>query len=33
VLADAQQLNIDSLYRLPPLSTRPPPAGAAGDAP
>jgi hypothetical protein len=33
VLADAQQLNIDSLYSLPPLSTRPPPAGPAGDAP
>jgi hypothetical protein len=33
VLADAQQLNIDSLYRLPPLSMWPPPAGAAGDAP
>jgi hypothetical protein len=33
VLADAQQLNIDSLYRLPPLNMRPPAAGAAGDAP
>lgn len=33
VLADAQQLNIDSLYRLPPLNMRPPPADAAGDAP
>jgi len=33
VLADAQQLNIDSLYRLPPLHMRPPTAGAAGDAP
>jgi hypothetical protein len=33
VLTDAQQLNMDSLYRLPPLSMRPPPAGAAGDAP
>src|SRR3974377_2392403 len=32
VLADAQQLNIDSLYRLPPLPMRPPPAGTAGDA-
>ena len=27
VLADAQQLNIDSLYRLPPLRLRPPTAG------
>jgi hypothetical protein len=33
VLADAQQLNIDSLYRLPPLRMRPPPADGAGDAP
>jgi len=33
VLADAQQLNIDSLYRLPPLRMRPPSADAAGDAP
>ena len=33
VLADAQQVNIDSLYRLPPLRTRPPSAGAAPDAP
>jgi hypothetical protein len=33
VLGDAQQLNIDSLYKLPPLRMRPPPAGAAGDAP
>jgi hypothetical protein len=33
VLTDAQQLNIDSLYRLPPLRTRPPTADAAGDAP
>lgn len=32
VLADAQQLNIDSLYRLPPLRMRPPTADAAGDA-
>jgi hypothetical protein len=30
VLADAQQLDIDSLYASPPLSTQPP---AAGDAP
>jgi len=29
VLADAQQLNIDSLYRLPPLRTRPPEVGEA----
>jgi len=35
VLADAQQLNIESLYRRPPLRTRPPAADddAAGDAP
>jgi hypothetical protein len=33
VLADAQQLNIDSLYRLPPLRMRPPTADAAGDTP
>jgi hypothetical protein len=33
VLADAQQLNIDSLYRLPPLHMRPPTVGTAGDAP
>ena len=33
VLADAQQLNMDSLYRLPPLRMRPPAADAAGDAP
>ena len=31
VLADAQQLNIDSLYRLPPLRMRPPTDGSAGD--
>jgi hypothetical protein len=31
VLADAQQLNIDSLYRLPSLRMRPPTADAAGD--
>jgi len=30
VLADAQQLNIDSLYRLPPLRIRPPGADAPG---
>ncbi len=30
VLADAQQRNIDSLYRLPPLRTRPPGADAPG---
>jgi hypothetical protein len=33
VLADAQQLNIDRLYRLPPLRRPPPTAGSAGDAP
>jgi hypothetical protein len=33
VLADAQQLNIDSLYRLPPLRMRPPTADAAADTP
>jgi hypothetical protein len=33
VLADAQQLNMDSLYRLPPLRMRPPSADAAGSAP
>ena len=33
VLADAQQLDIDSLYRSPPLRTQPPPADAAADAP
>jgi hypothetical protein len=32
VLAAAQQLNRDSLYKLPPLRTRPPTAGAAGEA-
>jgi hypothetical protein len=32
VLADAQQLNIDSLYRLPPLRMRSPTADAADDA-
>jgi hypothetical protein len=30
VLADAQQLDIDSLYRLPPLRIRPPGADASG---
>jgi hypothetical protein len=33
VLADAQQLNMDSLYRLPPLRMHPPTDDAAGDAP
>ncbi len=33
VLADAQQLSIDSLYRLPPLNMRPPTAGTPGNAP
>jgi hypothetical protein len=33
VLADAQQLNIDSLYSLPPLQPRPPTDEAADDAP
>jgi hypothetical protein len=33
VLADAQDLNIDSLYRLPPLRTRLPTDDAAGDPP
>ncbi len=33
VLTDAQRLNIDSLYRLPPLRMRAPTADAAGDAP
>jgi hypothetical protein len=33
VLADAQQLNIDSLYRSPPLRMQPPTDDAAGDAP
>ena len=33
VLAEAQQLNMDSLYRLPPLRMRQPAADAAGDAP
>jgi len=33
VLADAQQLDIDRLYRLPPLRRQPPTDGSAGDAP
>jgi len=33
VLADAQQLNIDSLYRSPPLRMQPPTDGPAGDTP
>ena len=33
VLADAQQLNIDSLYSLPPLRMQPPTAGPADDVP
>ena len=33
VLADAQQLNIDTLYKLPPLNTGPPTDGVAEDAP
>ncbi len=33
VLADAQQLNIDSLYRLPPLRMPPSTADAAGETP
>ena len=32
VLADAQQLNIDTLYKLPSLHTGPPTDGDAGDA-
>jgi hypothetical protein len=32
VLTDAQQLNVDSLYGLPPLRMRPPTADDAGDA-
>ena len=32
VLADAQQLNRDSLYKLPPLRMRSPTAGATEDA-
>jgi len=30
---NAQQLNIDSLYSLPPLRMRPPTDGSAGDTP
>ena len=33
VLADAQQLNIDNLYRLPPLHMGPPTDDSAGDTP
>jgi len=33
VLADAQQLNLDSLYTLPPLRMRPPTAGPADETP
>jgi len=33
VLADAQQLNIDSLYRSPPLRMQPTTDGPAGDTP
>jgi hypothetical protein len=33
VLADAQQLDIDSLYRLPPLRMGPPTDDSAGDPP
>ncbi|HXZ69710.1 MAG TPA: hypothetical protein VEH31_02415 [Streptosporangiaceae bacterium] len=33
VLADAQQLDIDRLYRLPPLRRQPPTDGSAADAP
>jgi len=33
VLADAQRLNIDSLYRSPPLRMQPPTDGPAGDTP
>lgn len=32
VLADVQQLSIDSLYKLPPLRTRPPEAEAEAEA-
>ena len=32
VLADAQQLNRDSLYKLPPLRMHSPTAGATEDA-
>jgi hypothetical protein len=33
VLADAQQLNVDSLYRSPPLRMQPTTDGPAGDTP
>jgi hypothetical protein len=33
VLADAQQLNMDTLYKLPSLHTGPPTDDVAGDAP
>ena len=33
VLSDAEQLNIDSLYRSPPLRMQPPADGSAGDTP
>jgi hypothetical protein len=33
VLADAQQMNIDSLYKLPPLRMQPPTADSAADPP
>ncbi len=33
VLADAQRLNLDGLYKLPPLRTRPPDGEAAAEAP
>ena len=33
VLADAQQLNIDRLYRLPPLRMGPPADASGSDAP
>jgi hypothetical protein len=33
VLADAQQMNVDSLYQLPPLRTRPPGDDGSEDSP
>ncbi len=33
VLADAQRLDLDGLYKLPPLRTRPPDGEAAAEAP
>ena len=33
VLADAQQMNVDSLYQLPPLRTRPPDDDGSEDSP